>query len=168
MYHVPQNISRLLTVRSDWLDESTYDNPFEHSSIKGEKVSAVYIVMPENEDPVTPSNTFIDYALKNNGVKRFVLFSGTTAEKGGPVPGKIWEHLDQIGVEYCVLRASWLMGKVHVLIAKSLRLTNLQKTLLNGNTPPQSRTRVKSTRPAGTERCPLSVLMILLPWRFMR
>lgn len=66
--------------------------------------------MPENEDPVTPTNTFVDYAAKKHGVKRFIFFTGSTAEKGGPVVGKIWEHLDQIGVEYCVLRASWLMG----------------------------------------------------------
>ncbi|PVH80511.1 NAD(P)-binding protein [Cadophora sp. DSE1049] len=93
----------------DWLDESTYENPFQHSSIEGEKVSAIYIVMPENEDPITPTNAFVDHAVQKHGVKRFVLFSGTTAEKGGPVVGKIWEHLDQIGVEYCVLRATWLM-----------------------------------------------------------
>lgn len=96
---------------SDWLDDSTYGNPFKHSSIDGEKVSAVYIVQPENEDPVTPTNAFIDYAVQKHGVKRFVLFTGSTAEKGGPVPGKVWEHLDQLGVEYCVLRASWLMGQ---------------------------------------------------------
>jgi len=65
--------------------------------------------MPEAEDPVTPSNAFIDYAVQKHGVKRFVLLSGTTAKKGGPVVGKIWEHLDQIGIEYCVLRATWIM-----------------------------------------------------------
>ncbi|KAH7350584.1 hypothetical protein BKA65DRAFT_241896 [Rhexocercosporidium sp. MPI-PUGE-AT-0058] len=99
----------LPVAKFDWLDESTYESPFQHPSIKGEKVSAIYIVMPENADPVTPTNAFVDYAVQKHGVKRFVLFSGTTAEKGVPVAGKIWEHLDQIGVEYCVLRASWVM-----------------------------------------------------------
>ncbi|KAG4428982.1 hypothetical protein IFR05_015535 [Cadophora sp. M221] len=99
----------LSVAKFDWLDESTFGSPFQHRSIKGERVSAVYIVMPENDDPVTPTNAFIDYAVHKHGVKRFVLFSGTTAKKGAPDVGKIWEHLDQIGVEYCVLRASWLM-----------------------------------------------------------
>ncbi|KAL5322115.1 hypothetical protein ACEPPN_010084 [Leptodophora sp. 'Broadleaf-Isolate-01'] len=99
----------LPVAKFDWLDGSTYESPFQHHSMKGEKVSAVYIVMPENEDPATPTNAFVDYAVQKHGVKRFVLFSGTTAKKGGPVVGEIWEHLDQIGVEYCVLRASWLM-----------------------------------------------------------
>lgn len=114
-YHVvsPRHLQGSLTVRSDWLDGSTYESPFQHHSMKGEKVSAVYIVMPENEDPATPTNAFVDYAVQKHGVKRFVLFSGTTAKKGGPVVGEIWEHLDQIGVEYCVLRASWLMGNAN-------------------------------------------------------
>ncbi|KAK0109325.1 hypothetical protein ONS96_003144 [Cadophora gregata f. sp. sojae] len=99
----------LPVAKFDWLDESTYENPFQHPSIKGEEVTALYIVIPENEDPATPANAFVDYAVRKHGVKRFVLFAGTTAEKGSPVFGKIWEHLDQIGVEYCVLRSTWLM-----------------------------------------------------------
>ncbi|KAL2071799.1 hypothetical protein VTL71DRAFT_13034 [Oculimacula yallundae] len=99
----------LPVAKFDLTDASTYENPFQHSSIKGDKVTAIYLVLPETADPVTPTIAFIDHAVKEHGVKRFALLSGTTATKGGPTVGKLWEHLDKIDVEYCVLKASWIM-----------------------------------------------------------
>lgn len=53
---------------------------------------------------------FIDHAFKKHGVKRFVLLGGSSVEKGGRLVGKVWQHLVDIGAEYCVLRATWFMG----------------------------------------------------------
>ena len=53
---------------------------------------------------------FVDIAIKQ-GVKRFVMLTGSEAEKGGSVDsGRAWQHLEETGVEYCVLRATWFMG----------------------------------------------------------
>ena len=97
-------------VKFDWLDSSTYDNPFDHKFPNGESISAIYLIAPEAADPVSPMVAFVDLAVKKHSVKRFVLLSGSSVEKGGYYVGKLWQHLDKIGVEYCVLRATWFMG----------------------------------------------------------
>lgn len=56
-------------------------------------------------------NTFVDYAIQEHGVKRFVLMGGTSSEPGGQHVGKVWSHLLERGVDYCVLRPTWFMGK---------------------------------------------------------
>jgi hypothetical protein len=62
-------------------------------------------------EPVTPMNEFIDYAIASHGVKRFVMLAGTTLVKGGDMyTGKVWSHLEELNVEYCVLQATWFMG----------------------------------------------------------
>ncbi|KAL8717228.1 MAG: hypothetical protein Q9225_005513 [Loekoesia sp. 1 TL-2023] len=96
-------------IRFDWLDESTYTGPFEYSFPKGEKITAIYLVAPDVADPVPSMNAFIDYALEKHGVKRFVLLTGAATEKGGHHTGKVWEHLVDKRVEFCVLRATWFM-----------------------------------------------------------
>jgi festuclavine dehydrogenase len=85
-------------------------NPFQHSH---EKVSAIYLVGPQDVTDVSNSvNSFIDYAVKEHGVKRFVMAGGTLLKKGNEREmEKVWAHLDDIiGVEYCVLRLTWFMG----------------------------------------------------------
>ena len=53
---------------------------------------------------------FVDLAIKH-GVRRFVMLTGSEAERSGEVhSGAIWQHLEDTGVEYCVLRATWFMG----------------------------------------------------------
>ena len=94
----------------DWLDSSTFENPFQNKFLDGESISAVYLISPAVPDPVPSMTAFIDLAVEKHGVKRFVLLSGSTAEKGGAHVGKVWQHLVDIGVEYCVLRATWFMG----------------------------------------------------------
>lgn len=96
--------SRSGETKFDYTDSSTYENPFKHGSI-----SAVYLVAPGVPDPVPPMSDFIDLTVKK-GVKRFVLIGGGTIEKGGHYIGGVWQHLDDIGVEYCVLRPTWFMG----------------------------------------------------------
>jgi uncharacterized protein YbjT (DUF2867 family) len=95
--------------RFEWGDSSTFANPFQHIS---EKISAIYLIGPRSvTDASGAVNAFIDYAVKEHGVRRFVLTGGTLLKKGGHLEiGKVWTHLDEIGVDYCVLRLTWFMG----------------------------------------------------------
>lgn len=95
----------------DWLDSSTFDNPFQHKALDGESVSAVYLVWPEAlPDPTPPMTAFIDLAVNKYGVKRFVLLGGSGVEMGGMFVGKVWQHLVEIGTDFCVLLPTWFMG----------------------------------------------------------
>lgn len=102
--------SGMPATKFDWLDSSTFEKPFQHESLAGERISAIYLIAPEVSDPVPSMTAFIDLAVKKHGVKRFVLLTGSTAEKDSVNVGKVWQHLVDIGVEYCVLRATWFMG----------------------------------------------------------
>ena len=116
----------LPAVTFEWGDSSTFPNPFQDIS---ERVSAVYLVGPQAiSDAAGSVNSFIDYAVKEHGVNRFVMAGGTLLQKGHELGlGKVWTHLDDIGVEYCVLRLTWFMG-VH----PSLRLFSRRIVLLFG------------------------------------
>lgn len=94
----------------DWLDPSSFGNPFESDATGGEKISAIYLIAPKVADPVPSMNAFIDYAVSQHSVSRFVLVGGTTAERGGHHVGQVWQHLEDIDVSYCVLRPTWFMG----------------------------------------------------------
>jgi festuclavine dehydrogenase len=97
-------------VKFDWMDSATFANPFEHKFPDDEKIDKVYLVAPEAPDPAAVMGPFINLA-KEHGVKKFVYFTGSTAELEGPFAGKVWKKLDESGVEYTVLRATWLMGE---------------------------------------------------------
>ena len=101
----PSGSSSYPTVRFDWNDSTTWSNPFSAA----QDISAVYLLSGELSDPAPILNAFIDFAM-SKGVKRFVVCSGSSCEYGGPFHGKIWQKLDQSGVEYAVLRPSWFMG----------------------------------------------------------
>jgi len=95
-------------VRFDWGDSSTYRNPFQHD--KGRSITAVYLVAPETHEPFVPMNEFIELAVKEYGVKRFVLMAGSDGPGEGQHVGKVWQKLLDLKVEYCVLRPNWFMG----------------------------------------------------------
>jgi festuclavine dehydrogenase len=96
--------------RFDWLDTSTYDNPFTHSP----NISTIFLIAPQILDVFPPMKAFIDFAITRN-VKRFVLVSAFSAPTGGPMMGKVHEYLIQVGVEYAVLRPPWFMGMLPLL-----------------------------------------------------
>jgi festuclavine dehydrogenase len=96
-------------LHQDWNDASTYETPFQYKFPNGENLTAVYLIGPEGHNPSEPMITFVDIAIKH-GVKRFVMLTGSEAAKGGFHSGGIWQHLDDTGVEYCVLRTTWFMG----------------------------------------------------------
>jgi uncharacterized protein YbjT (DUF2867 family) len=97
-------------VKFDWLDKGTWSAPFNYEFPIDEKIEAAYIMSPVVADPETSMNAFIDYAVKEHGVKRFVLVAGSTAEPGKAGAGNVWQHFLDTGVEYCVLRPTWFMG----------------------------------------------------------
>ncbi len=99
-------------VKFDWNDDSTFSAPFQHEFPRGERVSAIFLVVPIQEDPVAPMKAFIDYAMKEQGVRRFVLLAGSNVEPGSPAHGKVWQYLVGIGVDYCILCPTWFMGKI--------------------------------------------------------
>lgn len=102
--------SGMQAVKFDWLDSSTFENPFQ-----GATISAVYLIAPEVADPATSMNAFVDHASQKHGVKRFVLLGGSVVTKGGIHVGKVWEHLVESGLEYAILRPSWFMGMLSSL-----------------------------------------------------
>ncbi|EED85772.1 predicted protein [Postia placenta Mad-698-R] len=108
--------SGMPAVKFDWLESSTFATPFQHKFSGGEGISAIYLVAPEAADLVPPMNAFVDYVVKEHGVIRFVLIAGSSTEPGGHRLGKVWQHLIDIGVEYCVLRPTWFMGTHHLTI----------------------------------------------------
>jgi uncharacterized protein YbjT (DUF2867 family) len=97
-------------VTFDWTQPATYAAPFAHTFPNNEKIKAVYLISPSTKDPSVLVNAFVDVARTTHGVKRFVFLTGSSCEKGGPHVGAVWQHLDDIGVEYTVLRATWFMG----------------------------------------------------------
>ncbi|KAL4252829.1 NAD(P)-binding domain superfamily protein [Pleurotus pulmonarius] len=99
-------------VKFDWTDKSTYPNPFQHVFPGGEKITAVYLVPGPLHagDPNPAINAFVDYAMTEHGVKRFVLCGGVVLKKGGPWHlDDVWSHFKEVGAEYMVLRPTWFL-----------------------------------------------------------
>jgi len=94
-------------VKFDWVDTSTHENPFKASS----DIDRVYMILPLTVtlDDATQIIAFVDLA-KAKGVNKFVLLSGTAVSKGAYAHGKLWAYLDQIGVEYTILRPTAFQG----------------------------------------------------------
>ncbi|RYP93153.1 hypothetical protein DL770_000727 [Monosporascus sp. CRB-9-2] len=104
----------------DWLKEETYGNPFSKAVLEGlAPVATTYLVPPPIFDLAPPMIKFVDYA-QQNGVKRFVLLSGSTIERGGPAMGQVHEHLATLnGIKYGVLRPTWFMEEHQRLAIKN-------------------------------------------------
>ena len=105
--------SGMPATKFDWLDSTTWAPLFQPKAHfpNGETISAVYMMVPIVNDPETSMNAFVDYAVKEHNVKRFVLIAGSSAEPDKPGVGKVWQHFLDLGVEYCVLRPTWFMGR---------------------------------------------------------
>ena len=92
----------------DWMDESTYDIPFTTAK----DIDKAYLVSPAaSTDPLPPMRAFIEFAI-GKGVKRFVLLTASMIEAGGPLTGAVHAYLMGRGVEWCVVRPTWFMGKL--------------------------------------------------------
>ena len=92
-------------VKFDWFEESTYRNAFDaHPNI-----DKVYLVLPSLFDPTPIAKSFIDFAI-SKGVKRFVLLSASSFEKGDDGTGRAHDYLAESGADYVVLRPTWFIG----------------------------------------------------------
>jgi len=89
----------------DWLDESTYDAPFN-----GTGIDRVYLVAPPVLDMFGPMKKFIDLAV-SKGVKRLVLLSGSLLlDENNPLAmDLVHKYIIGLGIDYCVLRPTWFM-----------------------------------------------------------
>lgn len=73
-------------------------------------ISVAYLIAPGLQDAAPSMNAFLYLAVEKHGVKRFVLLSGSSLTEGGYYTGQVWQHLEDIGVDYTVLLAAWSMG----------------------------------------------------------
>ncbi|ROW07821.1 hypothetical protein VMCG_03375 [Cytospora schulzeri] len=104
-------------VKFDWLDQTTWSNPFTTittSSSSNSPITAVFLVAPPIADSSPVLNEFIDLARTQHGVKRFVLLSATVIEAGGPAYGGTARYLQELGgargeVEFGIMRPTWFM-----------------------------------------------------------
>ncbi|MCJ1311993.1 hypothetical protein MMC25_005667 [Agyrium rufum] len=103
---IPENL-KPITVEFDWLDESTYEAPFQHQFPGGEKIIAVSMVAPKVANPDPPMIKFLEMAVSKYGVKRFIVIAGSSAEKENGIMSSLWSKFEEMGVEYCILRATW-------------------------------------------------------------
>lgn len=102
-------------VAFDFTQPSTYSAPFEWAKENGSSaISAVYLVAPGAQEASDHMNAFMDYALKEHGVKRFVMCTGSLAQPGGPIFGGTWNRFLELeksdGVGWCVLKPVWFFG----------------------------------------------------------
>ena len=65
---------------------------------------------PRAANPANPMNSFVDYAIKEYGVKRFVLIGDSSSRPGGLHLEKVWQHFLDRCVEYAMLRPTWSIG----------------------------------------------------------
>ncbi|KAJ7078776.1 agroclavine dehydrogenase [Mycena epipterygia] len=103
-------------VQFDWLDASTYKNPFEADG----KIDRIYLVAPPVFDMLPPMKAFIDFAIEK-GVRRFVLMGAALLDVGGPMMGQVHEYLASLSVEYCVLRPSWFFDNLVLHYANQIK-----------------------------------------------
>ncbi|KAG6813060.1 hypothetical protein H0H92_014332 [Tricholoma furcatifolium] len=96
-----------VSARFNWFDPSTYENPF----LAAHDIDRIYVVCPPVGDALGATRPFLDFAVAK-GVKRLVLLGGTAMPKGSGVLGKVHEYIVNLGVDYCILRPSWFIGKM--------------------------------------------------------
>lgn len=97
----PENAPKhLKSVRFDWLDPTTHNNPFTTVN-----VDRMYVIGPAVEDSLSFMKPFLDLAVVK-GVKRFVLLIDVC---NLAVP----EYVKTLGVEYSVMSATWFQRMRH-------------------------------------------------------
>ena len=110
----PSSLRNCHGVKFDWLDLTSYLNPFNNNNISAnsETFSAIFLVAPPVLNGFLLMKEFIDLAIAK-GVKRFVLLSGSLLDVGdGPMLRRVSEYIISCDVEYTFLRPSWFMGNI--------------------------------------------------------
>ena len=105
------DVDGIPAVRFDWADPDTYANPYSHPQAQKSPIKSIYLVsQPGSMRPFDAMKPFIDTA-KLRGVKRFVLLSAIREDQTTPGTGQVHAYLEEIGVEWAVLRPTWFMGE---------------------------------------------------------
>jgi len=97
-----------VAVKFDW-NRPTWDAPFNHEFPDGKRITSMYLVTPDMPRATQVMLDYIDYTFKEKGVKRFVIVTGTHAKAGEGHIGKLWQRFIDLGAEYAILRATWMM-----------------------------------------------------------
>ncbi|KAJ2917889.1 hypothetical protein MD484_g2501, partial [Candolleomyces efflorescens] len=107
------------SVKLDWMDVSTLENPFKNP---GSVIKSVYLLVPPGYiDPSENIKHFIDIAV-SNGVKRFVLLGGSAVEKQGDFGlSKVWRYLDEKRLDHFTLRPTWFIDNFLEFHGKDIR-----------------------------------------------
>ncbi|RDB27553.1 Agroclavine dehydrogenase [Hypsizygus marmoreus] len=107
------------SVSFDWLDASTFMNPFKVNP----GIDRVYLISPAVHDVLPIVKPFVELAIQE-GVKRFVLLSSTPTPKRGPYLGKIHEYLEGRDIDYAVLRPTWFIENFGPLFLRNILVDN--------------------------------------------
>ncbi|PPQ90529.1 hypothetical protein CVT25_015819 [Psilocybe cyanescens] len=92
------------SVKFDWSDPTTFENPFKADS----SIDKVYVVSPDGLYDVIPvMKPFLEYAV-SKGVKRFVALTGSQFNPVDGPSGATRQCVVSLGVDYTILRAKWL------------------------------------------------------------
>ena len=90
-------------VQFDWLDNTTYDIVFK------KRIDSAYLLAPAGVfDLLSAMQPFIDRLIEEN-VKRIILLSASSLEKGGPMMGTVHAYLEEHAPSWIVLRPTWFM-----------------------------------------------------------
>ena len=90
-------------VQFDWLDNTTYDIVFK------KRIDSAYLLAPAGVfDLLSAMQPFIDRLIAEN-VKRIILLSASSLEKGGPMMGTVHAYLEKHAPGWIVLRPTWFM-----------------------------------------------------------
>ncbi|KAJ5173849.1 uncharacterized protein N7500_001780 [Penicillium coprophilum] len=81
--------SGMPAVKFDWLDQSTWKEPFQYRFSGGGTISAIYLMEPLVDEPWKPMND--------------------STELSHPGMGMVWQHFLDTRFDYCVLRPSWFI-----------------------------------------------------------
>jgi hypothetical protein len=93
----------------DFTSSQTFDNPFE-PKLGSTSIAAIYLISPHGPNAASDVNSFIDNAVEKHSVKRVVLLANQGVKQDDTANGKIWKHLEDIGLEHAILAPTWFNG----------------------------------------------------------
>ncbi|KAF5334320.1 hypothetical protein D9611_014164 [Ephemerocybe angulata] len=118
------------SVKFDWNDPSTFEAAF---SAPNHEIQNVYLIFVGIWDPLPIAQPFIDLAVKK-GVKRFVLLSASNPKtEKGPSSigiGRVHTYLDDQGLDYVALRATWFTENLLKLYGPGIKKFNSIQTIV--------------------------------------
>ncbi|TEB27525.1 NAD(P)-binding protein [Coprinellus micaceus] len=118
------------TFKFDWHDFSTFQAPFA----AGDKIDSVFVVGPDDYDPLPFVKPFIDLAVEK-GLKRFVVLSACSDhnERGPNAKemGRVHTYVHEKGLDYVALRLGWFTENLLTIYGDGIK----EKNVIEGVVP---------------------------------